>query len=99
MVVLFRTQDKGVDDDSRYGCADNKAKGHINSEVGGESCSDPEHSLDGDGQQHHETAAVPSRARARDGVSKVYILPGEDGGTDLSAIEPNTTAPTSRPNM
>lgn len=46
--------------DSRHGCADNKAKDHINSEAGGGSCSDPEHSLDGDGQQHHETAAVPS---------------------------------------
>lgn len=63
--LMMSVQDEGVDDDSRYGCADSKANGHINSEVGGESCSDPKHSLDGDGQ-HHEMAAVPSTFRERE---------------------------------
>lgn len=53
------TKYKGVDDDSRYGGADYKAKDHIYSEVGCKGDGDSKHSLQSDGQQQDETSTVP----------------------------------------
>lgn len=53
------TKYKGVDDDSRYGGADYKAKDQIYSEVGCKGDGDSKHSLQSDGQQQDETSTVP----------------------------------------
>ena len=53
------TEYKGVDDDSRYRSANNKAKDHINGEAGCKGCSNSKHGLESNGQQQDETPAVP----------------------------------------
>lgn len=64
------TEYKGVDDDSRYGGANYKAENHIYSEAGCKGDGDSKHSLQSDGQQQDETAAVPCAER-REGVDMI----------------------------
>lgn len=66
------TKYKGIDDDSRYGGANYKAKNHIYREVGCKGHSDSKHSLKSDGQQQDETSAVP--CTEREGVDMSLLL-------------------------
>lgn len=67
-VCLFSTKYKSIDDDTRYCCANYKAKNHIDREVGCESHSDTEHSLESEGQQQDEASAIPCRQREDTGM-------------------------------
>lgn len=57
------TEHKRIDDDSGYCGADNKAKDHIDSEVGSKGYGHSKHGLQSDGQQQDEAPAVPCTQR------------------------------------
>lgn len=62
-ISFVRTEDKGVDDDSRYGGTDYKTKNRVNGKVGCESCSNSKDGLKSNGQQQDETSSVPCTGR------------------------------------
>lgn len=60
---FVNTKDKGVDDDSRYRGANQKAESHIDGEVWCKGHGDSKQSLKSDGQQEDEASAVPYTER------------------------------------
>lgn len=59
------TKNEGIDDDSRYRGANDKAQSRVDEEVRCKGHGDSKHRLNSDGQEQDESSAVPGNGRGQ----------------------------------